>query len=954
MLKVALPSKWTFIACMLWCNLLMSQYGLQSILVKHPFQVLTARTGYQNMYQDSKGWFYIATSDGIIQYDGINEWFIQHSEITAEHHISAVAEIAEGVLLFGCNDGSLYSINDRILSEWKLKSTPVKVAISKIEVDSNKNVWLATKGEGVYVYTQKECLHFEVADGLKDLNINDMIVSNHGGVLVASDRGLYQLELQSNQKKCNRVHLPSLPEEDIIQNILPANNSYVLNSLSKGPLVWNPKDNGIKILWPAWNKRNILKMAVYNKLLFILTEHSYVFGTVDEGLTECKDPNIEFKSVESVSIDKMHNVWLLHKSKGLLSFYTPVLQYNLENLNVQCLYLDTSRQILLTGTTHGLYFMDIHTGKIVNTSLLEYNLNSIFPSTEAHWIWLASYGKGLIYYNYMSGQQISVTKNQGLPDNNLLQITGNDRYIWISTLGGIVRMQNRRPDTKNVLENIQVYTQKQQLPTNFIYQIVADSSHNLYVASDGYGISYLENGESNFRPLISELSATSILSIEQIRKDRMIINAPKKGIGIIHAGVDTIHWLQSDLRYGGFESNCLLNDSVLLAASIGYITIINLNSEYSLTLDEELGLSDLRPSVNAIYKDPFGVAWIACQNNVYRVSQKIVNTIQAPQFSFKKIQQFEKNLPMIQGAVFNSDQNQLSFDFAAIHYLATDHLQYKFILEGYEKTWHYAKEGKASYSNLNPGTYTLVVQASTDKSFICKSQIQYAFTIQPPFWKRWWFILLASSILIIGFRYGIRYREKQRIKAEETKRKTAELEFELLKNQVNPHFLFNSFNSLIALIEENPGKAIEFTDKLSDYFRNMLFYRDQPLIELREEIKLLQNYFDLLKLRFSENINLKLTGEDYNCKIAPLTLQLLLENAIKHNDFSKLKPMFIFVDINERGIFFKNTLNRKKNMKDSTGFGLESIRIRYQLLTDKSISVSQDDHYFTVIVPAIN
>ena len=65
MLKVALPSKWTFIACMLWCNLLMSQYGLQSILVKHPFQVLTARTGYQNMYQDSKGWFYIATSDGI-------------------------------------------------------------------------------------------------------------------------------------------------------------------------------------------------------------------------------------------------------------------------------------------------------------------------------------------------------------------------------------------------------------------------------------------------------------------------------------------------------------------------------------------------------------------------------------------------------------------------------------------------------------------------------------------------------------------------------------------------------------------------------------------------------------------------------------------------------------------------------------------------------------------------
>lgn len=149
-----------------------------------------------------------------------------------------------------------------------------------------------------------------------------------------------------------------------------------------------------------------------------------------------------------------------------------------------------------------------------------------------------------------------------------------------------------------------MYTQSQSLPTNFIYQIVSDPSDNLYVASDGYGISYLESGSNKFKPLISELKSTSILSIEHFRKNRMVVNAPKKGIGIINLGVDTIHWLHSDLRYGGFESNCLLNDSVLLAASIGYITLINLNSEYSLTLDEELGLSDMRPSVNAMYQDP--------------------------------------------------------------------------------------------------------------------------------------------------------------------------------------------------------------------------------------------------------------------------------------------------------------------------------------------------------------
>lgn len=954
MLKVGLANKWTLLLCLFWCHTLFSQNGLQSILVKHPFQTLTARTSYQNMYQDQKGWFYIATSDGIIMYDGINEWFIQHSEVIAEHRISAMAEVSDGVLLLASYDGIIYMINDREFSEWQAKNFPIKVAISKLVIDQFNNTWIATKGEGVYVFNQKEWAHFGIEDGLKDLNINDMVSSIANGVMVASDRGLYHLEIQANQKKCTQVNIPGLPQEDIFQNIVNSNDSYLINSLSKGPLVWNPEENRIRNLWPEWNKRSILKISNQDKLIFFLTDKSYVFGLSDGVLTECKDPGIDFESVESMIIDRMNNVWILHKSKGLFSLYTPVLQYDIPNMNVQCLYLDTTRQVLLTGTTKGLYDIDMYTGKIHKKSLIDYNLNSIFPSTEAPWIWLASYGKGLIYYNYQSGQQISLTKKQGLPDNNLLQITGNDRYIWISTLGGIVRLPNKRPDSRNLSTEMQVYTQSQSLPTNFIYQIVSDPSDNLYVASDGYGISYLESGSKKFKPLISELKSTSILSIEHFRKNRMVVNAPKKGIGIINLGVDTIHWLHSDLRYGGFESNCLLNDSVLLAASIGYITLINLNSEYSLTLDEELGLSDMRPSVNAMYQDPKGIVWIACQNKIYRISPEIVNTILPPQLSFKKIQQFEKSVSINQNRRFESGQNQFSFEFAAIHYLATDHLQYKYIMEGHEKTWHYAKEGKVSYSNLNPGSYRLIVQASTDKSFICNSQIQYSFLIQPPFWKRWWFLLLTTTVLVACFRYVLHFREKQRIKAEETKRKTAELEFELLKNQVNPHFLFNSFNSLIALIEENPSKAVEFTDKLSDYFRNMLFYRDQPLIELREEIKLLKNYFDLLKLRFSENIYLNLSGEDFNFKIAPLTLQLLLENAIKHNDFSKFKPMNIFVDINQQRILFKNTLNRKKLMQDSTGFGLESIRIRYQLLTEKSISVSQDDSFFTVIIPAIN
>ncbi|MBK8298369.1 MAG: hypothetical protein IPK91_14055 [Saprospiraceae bacterium] len=142
MLKAGLANKWTLFLCLFWCHAVFSQNGLQSILVKHPFQTLTARTSYQNMYQDQKGWFYVATSDGIIMYDGINEWFIQHSEVIAEHHISAIAEVSDGVLLMASYDGNIYMINDREFSDWKPKNFPINVAISKIVIDQLNNVSL--------------------------------------------------------------------------------------------------------------------------------------------------------------------------------------------------------------------------------------------------------------------------------------------------------------------------------------------------------------------------------------------------------------------------------------------------------------------------------------------------------------------------------------------------------------------------------------------------------------------------------------------------------------------------------------------------------------------------------------------------------------------------------------------------------------------------------------------
>ncbi|MCB9040652.1 MAG: histidine kinase [Lewinellaceae bacterium] len=156
-----------------------------------------------------------------------------------------------------------------------------------------------------------------------------------------------------------------------------------------------------------------------------------------------------------------------------------------------------------------------------------------------------------------------------------------------------------------------------------------------------------------------------------------------------------------------------------------------------------------------------------------------------------------------------------------------------------------------------------------------------------------------------------------------------------MKSQINPHFLFNSFNTLITIIEENPEIAVEFVEKLSDFYRSILQYREMEVISLREEVVLVQNYAFLLKKRFGDSLSLTVHHNEEQAYIAPLTLQILVENAVKHNIISKSRPLNIEICAGGEYITVRNNLQKKIAMELSTGFGLQSIVNRYALLVDR-------------------
>jgi LytS/YehU family sensor histidine kinase len=219
--------------------------------------------------------------------------------------------------------------------------------------------------------------------------------------------------------------------------------------------------------------------------------------------------------------------------------------------------------------------------------------------------------------------------------------------------------------------------------------------------------------------------------------------------------------------------------------------------------------------------------------------------------------------------------------------------------------------------------------------------------------------LLGISMLIaisIGIYLFIRWREQSIKEKQQFENDRIRFQLDTLRNQIQPHFLFNSFNTLAGIIETNPEKAVIFVEKLSDFYRDLLNYREKNLIPISEELKLLENYIFLIEQRFIGKIKfeIQIPLEILSLKIAPLCLQLLIENAIKHNTTSREKPLLIKIYKEDDFLVVQNIIQLKAEEVVSTGIGLQNILKRYEILSKNTLQILDDKENFIVKIPLIN
>jgi len=218
--------------------------------------------------------------------------------------------------------------------------------------------------------------------------------------------------------------------------------------------------------------------------------------------------------------------------------------------------------------------------------------------------------------------------------------------------------------------------------------------------------------------------------------------------------------------------------------------------------------------------------------------------------------------------------------------------------------------------------------------------------------------LLATAVVFVNlFYFSIKQKDELTRKMDDLRKEMMASQYATLKNQISPHFLFNSLNTLTSLMYEDRDLASDFVTRLASTYRYILDNRELDLVSLEKELNFLDAYIFMMDIRHKGAVvietSVKVNSKDYF--IPTLSLQMLVENALKHNQYSKEKPLHITIStIQNDALAIKNNLQKRTNPEETTGMGLQNIKKRYAFYTNKQVLIREEDAFFEVIIPLLD
>ena len=989
---------------------------VQSQTTSFNFRHLTNAEGLsdgivQALVQDKYGFMWIGTKYGLNRFDGINikTFFSKQGDSTSlgNNYIHSLYCDTKANLWVGTFHGlSRYNHSTNSFVNYK---APRTVIITGILEDKKGRIWLAAD-DGLWIVDEQKLSikkfllpNDTVFQKTFYSYVYQMIASPGGDWYLATTRGIKifnPLTYSYSEIRHNPESKFSI-SNDLVFGVSLDSTGYLWASCAYGKSLLNKidlKNHTVKLYdrfikaEKKWSTNTLQKILTDQKGRIWITSAFSGLSLYDEK----KDDFIDYKYDPFIPNSLLSNqnhviyqdhegiIWVgtpayglsyFNPDKNFFSTVYPFLQVDNSSTDTWCRSACEDKQgnlWLATGKGVAKYDSNWHLLKTYTNEderkpvLHLSSVRSLLPD-ETGDIWIGT-AKGLNRYRASSGTMDFYDEHQGIP-LSFFWMMAKDKGggIWMGSTHGLykyMRNENRFDDLSkdSVLSK---YSHKN------IQALFVDSRNRLWIGilNVGLVIYDVEQKEQMLLTVKDSLISDTRFSSFAEDKEGIIWIGSEEGLTAFDPAK---HCSRLYFRENGLPSNRTNNvmvdslDRIWIGTSNG-LCMLNKSRDKFKRFDANDGLLTNHFNSQSAYRTRKGLFIYPTYKGflIFRPEDYRENISNVPVYvtSFKVSDKEDiNNTEDIRQIHLRHNENFFSIELAGLNFMNPFKCMYAYQLEPFDKNWIYTAKREINYTNVPAGDYTFRYKVITDNPDWNVPEKTIQISIREIFYKTWWFKSIVLLIIGVGLVAFIRYRlgNRERIlvlqnKAQKLEKEKTLVMYENLKQHLNPHFLFNSLTSLSSLIRIDQRGAGDFLERMSKVYRYILKNRDNETVPLAEELKFVDLYIELQKTRFEKglSININIDEEHHHRKIAPVTLQNLVENAIKHNIADPDSPLVIDLFIENNYLVVRNNLQKKNFVETSNKQGLANMESLYRYLSGKPMIITEDENYFTVKIPLI-
>ncbi len=858
------------------------------------FDCLTERHGLLSnavtqILRDQRGLIWVAIEEGVCSFNGEQFSCFELEDICPGCSVLCLEELQSGKIVLGTEKGLLQIAGQRIqIAEDALQG----IYVRSVMQDDEGQIWIGTN-EGIMRFDGRQLSRIELVDGVATGSVMDLLQATDRSIWFGSANGIFRDQGSGFERQ-------SVPYR-----------------LASSDLISQMKDLSILSIFEDSNQNIWFGTSGIGVIKWTKSEGSYEIISRLEGLSN--------NYIYGVFEDREKQIWLCSSGSGIEKLL-PSFQYLSEKDGlvsdlIYALEIDSEGRILIGSIQGG--FSVVEAGRIRNYTtkdgLIHRTVRCIFRDSQER-IWVGTeVGVAL----FEEGKFVDFSEQLNVKGNAVYAITEDaEQNLWFTVKGEKFLDAGPGGIRKWSSDSLVSYHTAQGLASNYVHTVLADAQGRMWFGTED-GLSLLVNDSFRNYDKSSGLCNKRIYALAEDSLGNIWIGTGSGLSLLTDEGVVCLndgHFVESEPVY-------LIKKvgQSLFAGTANGLVELHLPSFYQnqprhRRYQSAEGFKGLECNQNAVVVDTAGSIWFGTIKGAYVFHpQKAKAAQSAPKIQIADVKLFNESLgiiPQSQADVvsadaveFESDENSISFEFQGVSHVNPESITYNTFLENFDEDWSPASNRNiATYTNLPPGNFRFNVVACDKYGHCSPTTSSFSFLIAKPFHTTWWFRLFSIAALLAVGTYLYKRRIKTLLKQEQQnaaiERRISDLRLEALRAQMNPHFIFNSLNSVQRFILANDSdQAARYLGLFSRLIRLILDSSFSSLVTLQQELDTMELYLRLEDFRFQNKFEFHLEVDPdidtYHTKVPPLVFQPYLENAIWHGLMPLKEKGSIHVRINQ-------------------------------------------------------